>query len=146
MKIKWVPVLKGLRKGTVFRCSNVFSLMISEPCWESTTGIIIPTLFIILLRCSVKDAVWRPGKLCLWINTKFLPVCRNYILTTPRQFISEHDHQLCVFVTDPAAPAGSLNVSLSIWDSSKLPENRNQTIFQQILDIPSGLFLVDCFL
>ncbi|XP_063849335.1 alpha-2-macroglobulin-like [Scylla paramamosain] len=63
-----------------------------------------------------------------------------YILTTPRQAISDHEQQLCVFVTDPAAPPGVLNVSLSIWDSSKLIEDRNQTIFQEIINIPSGKY------
>lgn len=64
----------------------------------------------------------------------------SYIITTPRQAINEHEQQLCVLVIDPAAPAGVLNVSLSVWDSDKLPENRNQTIFQEIINIPAGKY------
>lgn len=68
----------------------------------------------------------------------FLAVLRGYIITTPRQWISPGTSQLCVFVIDAAAPAGSLNVSLTVWDSRKLPDERNQTIYKEILNIPAG--------
>nr|AYV97196.1 alpha-2 macroglobulin [Portunus trituberculatus] len=97
------------------------------------------------LSCFRCPVFTMAGSYCALLPAALLlllasPLYGNYILTTPRQTISEHEQQLCVFVTDPAAPVGVLNVSLSIWDSSKLPENRNQTIFQEIIDIPSGKY------
>ncbi|XP_050717837.1 pregnancy zone protein-like isoform X3 [Eriocheir sinensis] len=62
----------------------------------------------------------------------------DYLVTTPRQWISPGTSQVCVFVQDPAAPAGSLN--LTLVDGYSSTPDPNSKLGEKVFDIPAGKY------
>ncbi|XP_050717838.1 alpha-2-macroglobulin-like isoform X1 [Eriocheir sinensis] len=60
----------------------------------------------------------------------------DYLITTPRNWISPGTSQVCVFVQDPSAPAGSLNVTAVRYDGY----DPNKKLAEEVFDIPAGKY------
>ncbi|XP_071524396.1 alpha-1-inhibitor 3-like [Panulirus ornatus] len=64
---------------------------------------------------------------------------RSYVILTPRQWTSNTPAQVCVFVTDPAAPKGSLTLSLTTRDWQRIEGEQNVTLISNTtIQIPAG--------
>ncbi|KAG7169002.1 Alpha-2-macroglobulin-like 4 [Homarus americanus] len=63
----------------------------------------------------------------------------NYIITTPREWVTEQLTQVCVWVTDPSAPAGSLQLNVKYTRTHTKKEDEVIVVVPSVtIPVPAG--------